>query len=88
MIAVTLLLSSTAPGLEILSPDGRWIAAPVVENSLIVNIGDFFMRLTNDLYKSTVHRVVNRGDQERYSVPFFFSINHDLVVEARIPNCE
>ena len=30
------------------------------------------------MYKSTIHRVVTRpGMGERYSVPFFFSINYD-----------
>lgn len=38
----------------------------------MVNIGDFMMRLCNDIYKSTVHRVYNRATVERISMPFFF----------------
>lgn len=38
------------------------------------------------MYKSTVHRVVNRTREERYSVPFFFSVNYDAVVET-LPGC-
>ncbi|KAK3062405.1 hypothetical protein LTS18_004119, partial [Coniosporium uncinatum] len=82
----TILLPSSTPGLEILSPDGDWHSAPRVEGGLIVNIGDFLMRWTNDMYKSTVHRVVNRMAESRYSVPFFFSINYDQTVET-LPKC-
>ncbi|TKA69215.1 hypothetical protein B0A55_07730 [Friedmanniomyces simplex] len=82
----TVLLCSTAPGLEILSPDDKWIPAPAVEGSFIINVADFLMRWTNGVYKSTVHRVVNRTREERYSVPFFFSINYDQVVET-LPSC-
>jgi isopenicillin N synthase-like dioxygenase len=39
-----------------------------------VNIGDFMMRLCNDTYKSTVHRVYNRAQVERISMPFFFGM--------------
>lgn len=79
----TLLLSSTTHGLEILTPDNVWTAATAVEGSFIVNVADFLMRWTNGVYKSTIHRVVNRTTEERYSVPFFFSINYDQLVEVR-----
>ena len=82
----TLLLSSTTPGLEILKPSGQWHVAGYVPNAFIVNVADFLMRWTNDLYKSTVHRVVNRSNRARYSVPFFFSINYEEVVET-LPTC-
>ncbi|KAK3686605.1 hypothetical protein LTR37_019666 [Vermiconidia calcicola] len=68
----SILLCSSAPGLEILSPDNVWGPAPAVEGSFIINVADFLMRWTNGVYKSTVHRVVNRTREERYSVPFFF----------------
>lgn len=81
----TILLSSTKHGLEVLSPDNSWSEVEMVQNGFVVNIGDFFMRWTNGLYKSTVHRVVNRTTAERYSVPLFFSINYDQMVEVRLP---
>ncbi|EUC46189.1 hypothetical protein COCMIDRAFT_4697 [Bipolaris oryzae ATCC 44560] len=83
----TLLLPSFVPGLEILKPSGTWYIAPHFPNTLIVNVADFLMRWTNGMYKSTVHRVVNRGTEERYSVPFFFSVNYDVVVET-LPGCK
>lgn len=82
----TLLLTDTTPGLEILKPSGQWYIASHVPGALIVNVADFLMRWTNGLYKSTVHRVVNRTNEPRYSVPFFFSVNYDTVVET-LPTC-
>jgi isopenicillin N synthase-like dioxygenase len=82
----TLLHTSSTPGLEILKPSGRWHIASQVPDTLIVNIADFMMRWTNGLYKSTIHRVVNRSTEARYSVPFFFSVNYDTVVET-LPTC-
>lgn len=78
----TILLSSSVSGLEILSPENVWVPAPAVEGGFIINVADFFMRWTNDAYKSTVHRVVNRTPDERYSVPLFFSVNYDALVEV------
>lgn len=94
----TLLLSTAHPGLEILFPpspetDGKpiWRPCPIRPDTLTVNVADFLMRWTNGLYKSTVHRVVSRGETDgegetkgseaRYSVPFFFSINYDAEVD-------
>ncbi|KAG9745345.1 Clavaminate synthase-like protein, partial [Aureobasidium melanogenum] len=82
----TLLLSSTTHGLEILTPENVWTPAAAAEGAFIVNVADFLMRWTNGVYKSTIHRVVNRTTKERYSVPFFFSINYDQQVET-LPSC-
>lgn len=81
----TILLCSSASGLEILSPENVWVPAPAVKGSFIINVADFLMRWTNGVYRSTVHRVVNRTREERYSVPFFFSVNYDQMVEV---SCE
>jgi isopenicillin N synthase-like dioxygenase len=89
----TLLLSDSNPGLEVLSTSTgpgdtpKWITAPANPDNLTVNIGDFMMRWTNGVYRSTIHRVVNRHPElPRYSVPFFFSINYDETVET-LPSC-
>lgn len=79
----TILLCSSTPGLEILSPAGQWVGAPTVKGGLVVNIADMMMRWTNASYKSTIHWVVNRSEGERYSVPLFFGVNNEQVVDVR-----
>jgi isopenicillin N synthase-like dioxygenase len=68
----TLLWQDTVGGLQVLTKDGQWIKAKPRSGTFVVNIGDFMMRLSNDFFKSTVHRVYNRAPVERVSMPFFF----------------
>ena len=77
---ITLLLQETA-GLEVLFPDGQWVAAPPLENTLIINIGDLLERWSNDRLPSTKHRVRNISDQERYSIAMFYDPNPGAVVD-------
>ncbi|KAI2621740.1 Clavaminate synthase-like protein [Hypoxylon sp. NC1633] len=82
----TLLWQDSIGGLQILSKEGQWLRAPPIEGTLVVNIGDFMMRLCNDIYKSTVHRVTNESNAERVSMPFFFGLNFNCV-EGVVPSC-
>ncbi|KAH7310083.1 hypothetical protein BKA65DRAFT_575896 [Rhexocercosporidium sp. MPI-PUGE-AT-0058] len=82
----TLLWQDMTGGLQVLNRDGQWIKATPVEGTIVVNIGDFMMRLCNDMYKSTVHRVYNRSTIERVSMPFFFGLNFNCV-EGVVPSC-
>ncbi|KAF2970009.1 hypothetical protein GQX73_g3510 [Xylaria multiplex] len=82
----TLLWQDSVGGLQVLTREGQWIKAPPIEGTLVVNIGDYMMRLCNDIYKSTVHRVTNESTQERVSMPFFFGLNFNCV-ESVVPSC-
>src|SRR5262249_15601702 len=50
---MTLLASNPVPGLSILLPDGRWVDAPVVADTFVVNGGDILHRWTNERFLST-----------------------------------
>jgi len=72
---ITLLVGSSADGLEVLDMDGDWIPVKAHSQHLTVNVGDMLQNLTGGLLRSTTHRVVlpqGAGrDTSRFSLPFF-----------------
>jgi isopenicillin N synthase-like dioxygenase len=84
---VTILLTDSNPGLQILTKQGQWMDAPPVKDCFIVNLGDMLERWTNGMFKSTKHRVLTAGDAERYSIPFFYEPNFDTRVECLAQCC-
>lgn len=87
---ITLLLGAEEAGLELLDRDGNWLPVSPKPGELAVNIGDMLQRLTNNLLRSTTHRVVNpppeRRGQSRYSMPFFLHFRPDFLIET-LPEC-
>lgn len=77
---ITLLLQETG-GLEVLFPDGEWVAAPPIENTLVVNIGDLLERWTNSRLPSTKHRVRNTTPDSRYSIAMFYDPSPRAIVD-------
>jgi isopenicillin N synthase-like dioxygenase len=87
---ITLLLGAEEAGLQLLDRDGNWLPVSPREGELVVNIGDMLQRLTNNVLKSTSHRVVNpapeRRGHARYSMPFFLHFRPDFLIET-LPDC-
>ncbi|MEM7066228.1 MAG: 2-oxoglutarate and iron-dependent oxygenase domain-containing protein [Cyanobacteria bacterium P01_B01_bin.77] len=85
---ITLLCESTGPGLELLQTDGSWLAIETLPGQIIVDTGDMLQALSNGLFKSTTHRVVN-GDlynTRRFSLPFFVHPRPDFDLTP-LPHC-
>lgn len=86
---ITILAFEEGPnGLQVL-PDGcaDWVDVPHVPGSLLVNLGDVLRFWTNDVWRSTRHRVVTRrgviGDGgDRLSLVFFHMPNYDAVIDC------
>ncbi|BGP54810.1 hypothetical protein JCM8202_003318 [Rhodotorula sphaerocarpa] len=72
--------------LQVLNAAGEWVQAPPKPGTFVVNIGDQLQRITNGLFKSTVHRAINRAGQDRMSIPFFFGLDYDAMLET-LPSC-
>lgn len=82
----TLLVQDKVKALQVLNSDGEWIEAPPIDGTIVVNVGDMLQRWSNDVFKSTIHRAINRTGLERYSLPFFFGVDYSTLIEV-LPSC-
>ena len=73
------LLYQSAPGLEVRTPDGRWLEMPADSGQLVVLFGDMLERWTNGTVQATGHRV-RRCEQQRFSIVRFIATNGDEIV--------
>ncbi len=73
---ITLLLGAEEAGLQLLDRDGDWLPVTPKPGELAVNIGDMLQRLTNNVLKSTTHRVVNPPPERR---------GHVALLDALLP---
>ena len=82
---ITLLCGSTADGLEIMDQNGSWIPVGANHQYIIVDSGDMMQNLTNGLFKSAKHRVMNPKDVtfNRFSIPMFVHPRNDIDLSPR-----
>lgn len=78
---LTVLLQDNSGGLQVRAKSGDWIEAPPIPGTLVCNIGDLLARWSNNRFASTVHRVINRSNGARYSIPVFFDPHTDTIVD-------
>lgn len=77
------LLFATAPGLQIVDRQGGWVDVPLIEGTMIMNIGDMMEILSNGRYVATRHRV-KKVREERYSFAMFHACDYDYVVAPAV----
>ena len=56
--SITLLFQDMRGGLQVQRLDGQWVDVEPIDGAIVVNAGDLLARWSNDLVRSTRHRVV------------------------------
>ncbi|KAM0751545.1 thymine dioxygenase [Meredithblackwellia eburnea MCA 4105] len=93
---VTLLFQDMVGGLEVQDKKGDFIPARPVHDTVVVNCGDLLQQWSNDVLKSTIHRVVLPTESrapsptgsgpamtpQRNSIAFFSNPNLHQVIEC------
>ncbi|XP_010245684.1 PREDICTED: 1-aminocyclopropane-1-carboxylate oxidase homolog 4-like [Nelumbo nucifera] len=73
---LSVLLQNQIEGLQVRHGED-WVGVKPLPGALVINIGDFLQILSNDEYKSSVHRVIgNRFWEPRTTVATFFNASH------------
>ncbi|CAG8906697.1 unnamed protein product [Penicillium egyptiacum] len=93
--SITLLFQDDCGGLEVedISSPGTFVSAMPIKNAIVMNVGDLLQRWSNDLLRSTSHRVTlpplpdrfegpDSMTRRRFSIPYFMSPDSDSVIEC------
>jgi len=68
---MTILLQDNVGGLQVFL-NGKWVEAPPIKDTFVVNTGDCLELLTNGKIKATTHRVINKSTTEERHVSLVF----------------
>lgn len=84
---LTLLVSATQPGLEVMDNEGKWHTVECNPGEIAVNSGDMLKCATGGYLGSTTHRVVNPTGEgakaSRFSMPLFLHPRPDVVLSPQ-----
>ena len=86
---ITLLITSSASGLQLLTREGKWLDVDAEPGEIVADVGDMLSRVTNGFLPSTTHRVINPDDATtaRYSMPFFVHPRPEAMLSV-LENCK
>ncbi|PKI72231.1 hypothetical protein CRG98_007368 [Punica granatum] len=78
---LTILCQDLVGGLEV-SREGEWIRVRPIPGTLIVNLGDMMQAISNDEYKSAIHRVRISERHDRISIGYFVFPGEGVVIRS------
>jgi isopenicillin N synthase-like dioxygenase len=77
---VTILLQDVREGLQV-DYAGKWISAPPVPGTFVINIGELLELASNGYLRATVHRAITPpAGSDRLSIGYFFSARLDATI--------
>ena len=82
---ITLLISGSEPGLQVLNKNNNWVDVKSDPGWLIINIGDMLQECSNAYFPSTTHRVINPilNNNSRFSMPFFLHPRDEVILSKK-----
>jgi isopenicillin N synthase-like dioxygenase len=83
---LTVLAQDEQGGLQVETSAGCWIDVPPMPDAFVCNIGEMMALWTGNRFRATPHRVIRVTPGSRYSIPFFFHPNPDVLIET-LPTC-
>jgi len=90
---LTLLFQDSVGGLQVQNPTTKqFMPAPPIPGTIVINVADLLARWSNDVLRSTLHRVVAPVNEpegvtpQRQSIAFFCNPNFDAEISC-LPHC-
>ncbi|KAM5569268.1 putative 2-oxoglutarate-dependent dioxygenase AOP1 [Rosa sericea] len=79
----TILCDDQVSGLEVETKDGRWVKLSLSPRSFVFLVADSLMAWSNGRMHSVKHRVMMRGEKERYSLGAFAVPLEGSIIKAQ-----
>lgn len=80
---LTIISGITDEGLEIQLKNGSWLTIPHDKETVIVSASNMLESLSNGLFRSTPHRVIQKSQGDRYAIPFFIHVKKNVNIGPR-----
>ncbi|XP_020207078.1 probable 2-oxoglutarate-dependent dioxygenase AOP1 [Cajanus cajan] len=80
--ALTILCENEVQGLEVLTKTNKWIPLKIPQEGFVVLVGDILKAWSNGRLDAATHRVMMKGEKERYSFALFSVPKEEVKIEV------